>query len=180
MDTMENQSTGLAQDKTPLKGFFTQELRDIYGAEKQLAKALPKLREAATSPDLAMAFADHLNVTQNQIARLEQVFELLGEKPEVKKCDGMDGLLRESETIINDTETGSATRDVGLIVSAQKVEHYEIAAYGSLRQIAKTMGGLTEVTALLEQTLQEEKETDMLLSNLAETLINQDARQEIR
>jgi ferritin-like metal-binding protein YciE len=172
-------SAGLSKDLLPLSEFFKEELRDIYGAEKQLAQALPKLRKAATSPDLSMAFEDHLNVTQNQISRLEQIFEILGEKAEAKKCEGMEGLLKEGESVIRDTETGSATRDVGLIVSAQKVEHYEIAAYGSLRQLAKTIDK-AEISRMLEQTLQEEKETDMLLSNLAETLINQDASTELR
>lgn len=172
-------SSGLGKDQLPLTEFFVDELRDVYGAEKQLTVALPKLRKAATSPDLASAFADHLTVTQSQIARLEQIFQLLDRKPEAKKCEGMEGLLKEGESVIGHTEAGSATRDVGLIVSAQKVEHYEIAAYGSLRQLAKTIQK-TEISRLLEQTLQEEKETDMLLSNLAETLINQDATTELR
>lgn len=176
---MGNNESGLFQSKLPLREFFLEELRDIYGAEQQLTKALPKLRKAATSPDLAMAFEDHLLVTQNQIARLEQIFQLLDEKPDAKKCDGMEGLIKEGESVIKDTETGSATRDVGLIVSAQKVEHYEIAAYGSLRQLAKNIDK-TEVSRLLEETLEEEKATDMLLSNLAETLINQDASNEVR
>jgi ferritin-like metal-binding protein YciE len=126
-----------------------------------------------------MAFEDHLKVTQDHIARLEQIFELMGQKAEAKKCEGMEGLLKEGESVIRDTETGSATRDVGLIVSAQKVEHYEIAAYGSLRQLAKTIDK-ADISRLLEQTLEEEKATDMLLSNLAETLINQDAGTEVR
>ena len=172
-------SSGLGQDQLPLTEFFVDELRDIYGAEKQLAQVLPKLRAAATSPDLAMAFEDHLKVTQNHISRLEQIFQVLDRKAEAKKCEGMDGLIKEGETVIRDTEKGSATRDVGLIMSAQKVEHYEIAAYGTLRQVAKTIDK-EEISRLLEQTLQEEKETDMLLSNLAETLINQDASTEIR
>jgi ferritin-like metal-binding protein YciE len=172
-------SSGLTKDQLPLTEFFIEELRDVYGAENQLTKALPKLRKAATSPDLAMAFEDHLKVTQAQISRLEQIFELLGEKAEAKKCDGMEGLIKEGESVIQDTEAGSATRDVGLIISAQKVEHYEIAAYGSLRQLAKIINK-QEVSQLLEQTLQEEKETDMLLSNLAETLINQEAGTEVR
>ena len=172
-------SSGLGQDQLPLLEFFIDELRDIYGAEKQLAQVLPKLRTAATSPDLAMAFEDHLKVTQNHISRLEQIFQLLERKAEAKKCEGMDGLIKEGEAVIHDTEKGSATRDVGLIMSAQKVEHYEIAAYGTLRQVAKTIDK-GEISRLLEQTLREEKETDMLLSNLAETLINQDASTEIR
>jgi ferritin-like metal-binding protein YciE len=176
---MEKSSSGLLQDQLPLMEFFLEELRDIYGAEKQLTKALPKLKSAATSPDLAMAFDEHLKVTQTQITRLEQIFQLLDENPDAKKCEGMEGLIKEGESVIEDTEAGSATRDVGLIVSAQKVEHYEIAAYGSLRQLAKTINK-AEISQLLEQTLQEEKETDMLLSNLAETLINQDASREIR
>jgi len=172
-------TSGLSRDQLPLTEFFVEELSDVYGAEKQLTQVLPKLRKAATSPDLAMAFEDHLKVTQNHISRLEQIFEKLGRKPEAKKCEGMDGIIKEGETVIQHTEVGSATRDVGLIVSAQKVEHYEIAAYGSLRQLAKTIDK-NEISQLLEQTLQEEKETDMLLSNLAETLINQDASTEIR
>jgi ferritin-like metal-binding protein YciE len=175
MDTL----AGLSQDQLPLLEFFVDELRDIYGAEKQLAQALPKLRAAATSPDLAMAFADHLTVTQNHISRLEQIFQILDRKVEGKKCEGMDGLIHEGESVIQHTEKGSATRDVGLIMSAQKVEHYEIAAYGTLRQLAKTIDK-SEISELLEQTLLEEKETDMLLSNLAETLINQDASTEVR
>lgn len=175
---MENTSSALGKDQLPLTEFFVDELRDVYGAEKQLTQVLPKLRKAATSPDLAMAFEDHLKITNNQISRLEQIFELLGQKAEAKKCVGMEGLIKEGESVIQDTEVGSATRDVGLIVSAQKVEHYEIAAYGSLRQLAKTIDK-AEISRLLEQTLLEEKETDMLLSNLAETLINQDASTEI-
>jgi ferritin-like metal-binding protein YciE len=172
-------ASGIGKEELPLAVLFFEELRDIYGAEKQLTKALPKLRKAATSQDLAMAFEDHLRVTQNQISRLEQIFQALDKKPEEKKCEGMEGLLNEGESVIEDTEEGSATRDVGLIVSAQKVEHYEIAAYGSLRQLAKTIDK-AEISKLLEETLEEEKATDMLLSNLAETLINQDASMEIR
>jgi ferritin-like metal-binding protein YciE len=174
---MQQQSNQSNADQSMLTKFFVEELSDVLNAEKQLTAALPKMKEAATSPDLAMAFEDHLQVTNNQIARLEQVFQLLGESPEAKKCKGMEGLIEEGESVIEDTEAGTATRDVGLIVSAQKVEHYEIAAYGSLRQLARTIGR-QEITQLLEQSLQEEKETDMLLSNLAETLINQDASQE--
>jgi ferritin-like metal-binding protein YciE len=176
---METTSSGLTRDELPLTEFFVDELRDIYGAEKQLAQVLPRLRKSATSPDLSMAFEDHLKVTQVQISRLEQIFELLGRKVEAKKCEGMEGLIKEGESVIHDTEAGSATRDVGLIISAQKVEHYEIAAYGSLRQLAKNINK-AEISRLLEQTLQEEKETDMLLSNLAETLINQEASTEVR
>jgi ferritin-like metal-binding protein YciE len=175
----EKTSSGLVRDQLPLNEYFIEELRDVYGAEKQISTALPKMKKAATSPDLAMAFDDHLKVTQEQINRLEQIFELLGEPAEAKKCEAMAGILKEGDNVIADTEAGSATRDVGLIVSAQKVEHYEIAAYGSLRQLAKTINK-SEVSTLLEKTLQEEKETDMLLSNLAEMLINKDASNEAR
>ena len=176
---MEKTSSGLVRNELPLNEYFIEELRDVYGAEKQITKALPKMKQAATSPDLAMAFEDHLRITNEQIARLEQIFELLGEPAQAKKCEAMEGILKEGDSVIEDTEAGSATRDVGLIVSAQKVEHYEIAAYGSLRQLAKTIDK-SEVSTLLEQTLQEEKETDMLLSNLAEMLINKDASNETR
>lgn len=176
---MEKTSSGLERNELPLNEYFIEELRDVYGAEKQITKALPKMKQAATSPDLAMAFDDHLKITNEQIARLEQIFELLGEPVQAKKCEAMEGILKEGESVIEDTEAGSATRDVGLIVSAQKVEHYEIAAYGSLRQLAKTINK-SEVSTLLEKTLQEEKETDMLLSNLAEMLINKDASSEVR
>ena len=165
-------------DSSMLKTFFIEELSDVYDAEKQLTKALPKLQEAATSPDLSMAFADHLRVTENQIGRLEKIFAVLGESIEQKECKGMKGLIEEGEHVIADTDSGTATRDVALIIAAQKVEHYEIAAYGSLRQIAKTIGK-PEISELLEETLKEEKETDMLLSNLAEILINVEAKEEV-
>jgi ferritin-like metal-binding protein YciE len=165
-------------DHSMLNKFFIGELSDIYNAEKQLIKALPKLQESATSPDLAMAFEDHLIITLNQIARLEQVFKLLGQSPVEKNCKGMTGLIEEVESIISDTKSGTATRDVGLIVSAQKIEHYEMAAYSSMRQLAKTIGK-QEITKFLEETLQEEREADMLLSNLAEILISLDSKQEV-
>lgn len=173
---MKNPFTALKKDKLVLIDLFKEELRDIYGAEQQLAEALPRMKEAATSQDLALAFEDHLQVTQDQIKRLEKVFELLNEKPDSKKCKGVAGLIAEAEEVIKETTEGTATRDVGLIISAQKVEHYEIAAYGSLRQIAMSIS--SEISALLEETLQEEKETDMLLSNLADMMINSDAQKE--
>jgi ferritin-like metal-binding protein YciE len=174
---MKNIFAALRQeDKLVLLELFKEELRDIYGAEKQLTEALPKMKEAASSPDLALAFEDHLHVTEDHIKRLEKVFSILGEKADSKKCKGIAGLIEESEEVIKNTSDGTATRDVGLIISAQKVEHYEIAAYGSLRQLAKSIS--PEVSALLETTLQEEKETDMLLSNLADMMINADAAKE--
>jgi ferritin-like metal-binding protein YciE len=161
-------------DQPMLKKLFMDELKDIYGAEKQLVKALPEMADAANSQDLVAAFADHLRVTENQVSRLEKVFQLLGEEPSAKECKGMKGIVEEGKHIIKDTEKGTATRDVGLIMAAQKVEHYEIAAYGSLRQLARLVN-LAEVTALLEETLAEEKETDMVLSNMADMFVNKQA-----
>jgi ferritin-like metal-binding protein YciE len=165
------------ENQSMLQDFFIDELRDIYWAEKHLVKALPKFQKAATSEELANAFADHLAVTEEQVSRLEQVFELLEEKPRGKKCEAMEGLVKEAESIIKDTEEGTSTRDVALIISAQKVEHYEIAAYGGLCTLAKTLGN-EEIASLLGETLEEEKETDELLTQLAENNINQTAAME--
>lgn len=166
------------ENQSMLQELFVDLLRDIYWAEKHLVKALGKLEKAATSEELATAFADHLAVTQEQVARVEQVFEMLGEKPRGKKCEGMEGLVKESESVIEDTEEGTSTRDAGLIISAQKVEHYEIAAYGSLVQLAKTLGK-DDIANVLAEILEEEKETDELLTTLAENNINQAAQQEV-
>ncbi len=160
-----------------LRQFFVDEIKDIYWAEKHLTKALPKMQKAATSEELANAFAAHLEQTQEQVARLEEVFDLLGEKPQAKKCEAMAGIVEEAQTIIDDTDEGTATRDVGLILAAQKVEHYEIATYGGLAQLAKTLD-LIEIKNLLGQTLDEEKETDELLTGIAENHINYEAKAE--
>lgn len=165
------------ENNSMLQELFLEELRDIYSAEKQLVKALPKMEKAASSEELANAFSEHLSVTQEQVSRLEQVFELLEEKPRAKKCEAMEGLIREAESVMEDTEEGTSTRDVALIIAAQKVEHYEIAAYGGLATLAKTMG-INQVKELLGQTLEEEKETDELLTQLAENNINAAASQE--
>lgn len=165
------------ESNSMLRDLFVEELRDIYWAEKHLVKALPRLEKASSSEELANAFAEHEAVTQEQVSRLEQIFELLGEKARGKKCEAMEGLVKEAESVIEDTEEGSWTRDVALIIAAQKVEHYEIAAYGGLATLAKTMGK-TEIKDLLGQTLDEEKEADELLSQLAETNINQSASHE--
>lgn len=162
---------------TQLEKLFQDQLKDIYWAEKHLTKALPKMQKAATSEELKTAIDDHLAQTEEQIARLEQVFELLEKKPQAKKCDGMEGLVKEGESIIEETEDGSATRDAGIIMAAQKVEHYEIATYGSLVQLAKTMGN-EEVAEILQTTLDEEKETDVLLTQIAESNVNWEAEQE--
>ncbi len=160
-----------------LQELFIEELRDIYWAEKHLVKALPKMEKASSSEELANAFADHLAATEEHVSRLEQVFELLGEKPRGKKCEAMEGLVKEAESVMEDTEEGTSTRDVALIIAAQKVEHYEIAAYGGLATLAKTMGK-PEIKDILGQTLEEEKETDEILTQLAESSINQQANKE--
>lgn len=166
------------ENNSMLLELFIDELRDIYWAEKHLVKALPKMEKAASSEELANAFAEHLAVTQEQVSRLEEVFELLGEKARGKKCDAMEGLVKEAESVIEDTEEGTSTRDVALIIAAQKVEHYEIATYGGLATLAKNLGR-NEIKELLGQTLDEEKETDELLTQLAENNINQSASQEM-
>jgi ferritin-like metal-binding protein YciE len=170
-------ATSGSQDSSMLQEFILDSLKDIYWAEKHLTKALPKLLKAATSEELKQAFQEHTTVTQEQVARLEQVFEILGKKPQAKKCEAMEGLTKEAESVIEETEKGSKTRDVGLIMAAQKVEHYEIATYGSLVQITKTMG-MTEIADILAETLAEEKETDQLLTDIAENNINLQAEAE--
>ena len=162
-----------------LREFFIDELKDIYWAEKHILKALPKMKKAATSPELKDAFEDHLTVTQTQVERLEEVFDLMGEKAQGKKCDAMEGIVAEGEEIIADTEEGTATRDVGLILAAQKVEHYEIATYGGLAQLARTLGE-DEAADLLEETLAEEKETDETLTEIAENDVNYEASEETK
>jgi ferritin-like metal-binding protein YciE len=157
--------------------FFVDELKDIYWAEKHLVKALPKMKKAATSPELAAAFDKHTAETQVHIETLEKAFELLGEKPVAKKCDAMAGLLEEANSIIEDTEKGTMIRDAGLILAAQKVEHYEIATYGTLKVFAANMGQ-SDVEALLAQTLENEKATDVALTTLAESAINEPAAAE--
>ncbi len=160
-----------------LHDFFCDELKDIYWAEKHLVKTLPKMKKAATSPDLQKAFADHLETTKTHVERLEKVFELLGKKAQAKKCEAMAGITKEGEDIIEETEKGTATRDVGLILAGQKVEHYEISTYGGLAQLARTLG-LGGVAELLEDTLAEEKDADELLTQVAEESVNYDAGSE--
>lgn len=157
-----------------LEEFFHDEIKDIYWAEKKLVQTLPKMAKAATSEKLKTAFTSHLDQTREHVARLEQVFQLLGHKPQAKKCDAMEGITEEGASIIEDTEDGTSTRDVALILAGQKAEHYEIATYGGLAQIAKTLGH-NDVARILETTLKEEKETDQTLTKLAETSVNQDA-----
>jgi ferritin-like metal-binding protein YciE len=164
-------ATAGKSEETMLKELFIDELKDIYWAEKHLTKALPKMKKAATSEELANAFDEHLAVTEEQIGRLEEVFEMLEMTPRAKKCEAMEGLVEEAQGIIEDLPKGTAVRDAGLIIAGQKVEHYEIAAYGSLVQLAKTMGE-NDIAELLQQTLDEEKEADQTLTELAVSGIN--------
>lgn len=170
-------SAGKGATDSGLKEFFIDELKDIYWAEKHLVKTLPKMKKAATSPELQDAFAEHLEVTKTHVTRLEDVFEALGQKAQAKKCDAMEGITKEGESIIEETEAGTSTRDVGLILAGQKVEHYEISTYGGLRQLAITLG-LDDVADILAQTLEEEKETDEKLTEIAENSVNYEAAEE--
>ncbi|MFN2437759.1 MAG: ferritin-like domain-containing protein [Chitinophagaceae bacterium] len=170
-------NAAFAKEETKLKELFIEELKDIYSAEKQLTKALPKMSKAATSEELRTAFDEHLAVTEEQIGRVEQAFERLDMTPRAKKCEAMEGLVKEAQGVIEDTDEGTATRDVALIIAAQKVEHYEIATYGSLVQLAKTMGN-EDIAQLLQLTLDEEKEADETLTELAMSGININAENE--
>ena len=160
-----------------LEEFFHDEIKDIYWAEQKLVKTLPKMAKAATSEELKKAFTDHLAQTKEHVARLEQVFDLLGHKPQAKKCDAMEGITEEGASVIEDTKEGTSTRDVALILAGQKAEHYEIATYGGLAQIAKTLGH-NDIAKILDKTLQEEKKTDATLTLLAENTVNEDASEE--
>ena len=171
------QQDSQATKESPLEKFFTEQLQDIYYAEQQLVKGLAELQQAATTDELEEAFEEHIRMTQRQVKRLEKVFRLIGKEPEGKKCEAMDGLLKEARSIISDTKEGSMTRDAALIIAAQKVEHYEIATYGGLVQLAITMG-LNRAAELLKKTLNEEEETDLMLTDIAESHINMEAEDE--
>ncbi|HEX6430707.1 MAG TPA: ferritin-like domain-containing protein [Niastella sp.] len=170
-------SAGKMDNQSLLRKFFIDELQDIYWAEKHLVKELPKMQKAATSEELADAFGDHQAATEEHVSRLEEVFKMMGETAKAKKCEAMDGLVKEAQQIIEDTEEETATRDVALIMAAQKVEHYEIATYGSLVQLAKTIN-MNDVAEVLAETLQEEKEADELLTSIAESGINEEGATE--
>ncbi len=165
------------KDKSALLKLFTDEVKDIYWAEKHLVKALPKMAKGATSEELTAAIEKHIGETEVHIERLEQVFGVLGIKPQAKKCDAMAGLIEEGQGILEDTDEGTMTRDAGIISAAQKVEHYEIATYGTLRVLAMTLG-LNDAAELLEATLEEEKTTDVGLTVIAEGFVNEAAAQE--
>ena len=163
-------SSAKSEEATGLKDLFEDSLKDIYWAEKALTKALPKMIKKATSAELVTALTDHLNVTMEQVTRLEQVFNSIGVKPQAKKCEAMEGLIKEAGEIMESTAQG-VVRDAGIILAGQKVEHYEIATYGTLCAFAKILGE-NEAADMLLQSLNEEKEADHKLSEVAETSIN--------
>jgi ferritin-like metal-binding protein YciE len=175
--TNKANNNGRENQGSLLEKFFTDELKDIYYAEQQLLKAIPRLAQASSTEELEDAFNDHLKQTERHVKRLEKVFQIIGKNPEGKKCEAMDGLIKESESIISETKQGSMTRDAALIIAAQKVEHYEIATYGGLVQLALTLG-LNRCADLLDKTLLEEEDTDALLTEIAENYINIQAEEE--
>ena len=152
-----------------LKELFIDEMKDIYWAEQHLAKALPKMIKGATSDELKQAISDHLEQTKNHVTRLESAFESIGEKAKAVKCEAMAGLLKEAEELLTETEKGTEVRDVAIISAAQKVEHYEIASYGTLKTLAGNLG-FTDAAKLFNETLEEEKAADAMLSQVADTV----------
>lgn len=168
-----NTSESGSMQESQLMKLFEDELKDIYWAEKALTKAIPKMIKNATSEDLIAALESHLEETVEQVSRIEQVFEIIGKKATAKKCEAMAGLIEEAQAIMEEAEAG-AMCDAGIISAGQKVEHYEIASYGTLCQFAATLG-LNDVKDILGQTLDEEKAADEKLSEVAESAINIEA-----
>lgn len=159
------------QNPSALDALFLNGIMDMYWAENHLVKALPKMVNAAGSGPLKTAFADHLQATMEHVSRLEQVFKLLGAKARAKKCDAMDGLTMEGEGIMEETEEGTTARDIGLIMAGRKVEHYEMSSYSGLISLA-AKSGKEDISKILEKTLQEEIESEELLSNIADQVMN--------
>jgi len=162
--------------ETNFASLFQEELQDIYNAEQQIVQALPKLKEAASSEELVAAFEEHLDVTRGQVKRLDKIFQSLGIKPGGETCEGMQGLLKEGDKLIAEIPK-SAVLDAALIGAAQKVEHYEISAYGTARTMAEMLGE-EEAAELLEETLEEEKETDETLTEIAEGIMSSNSSDE--
>jgi len=153
-----------------MEELFFEQIKDLYDAEERLVKALPKMAEAATSEELRGAFEQHLRQTRGHVSRLESVFAEIGEEPAKETCDAMKGLIKEGEDMIDNIDP-SALRDAGLIAAANRVEHYEMAAYGTAREIAKALG-LSRAAQFLDETLVEEKEADAKLTEIAEAKVN--------
>jgi len=166
----------MAKEPKKLDELFHDTLKDIYYAEKKILTALPKMVKAAQNPDLKAAFEKHESETEEQVGRLEQVFELIDKKAQGKKCPAIDGIIAEGQEIAKEYK-GSPALDPGLLAAAQAVEHYEISRYGTLRTWAQELG-LQQAVGLLEATLREEEKTDEALSELAETCVNQEGQQE--
>ena len=162
-----------------LENFFLDQVKDIYYAEQHLLKALDEMKAACTTEELEDAFTHHRSQTERHVKRLERIFQQMKLEPEGKKCEAIDGLIKEARSIIKETKSGSMTRDAALIIAAQKVEHYEIATYGGLLQLAITLGK-TRAATLLDKTLQEEEDTDHLLTMIAENDINLEAEKEMQ
>ena len=160
-----------------LEMLLSEELKDMYGAESHQLMILPVMKRAASSLKLKSVLAGHLDCTQDHVRSLQEVFEKMGQKADARKSEAILGITRECETVIASTASGTATRDAGLILAAQKLEHYEIAAYGSLAQLARTLE-LDDIADILETILLEEKEADDLLTSLAENYINLEASRE--
>lgn len=156
-----------------IEDLFLDELKDLYSAEKQITKALPKLVKAASTPELSAAFDSHLQETKGHVERLEEIFQKLGKRGAGKTCEGMKGVLEEGSEVIQEIEKGPI-RDAGLIAAAQRVEHYEIAGYGSVRSFAQLLGK-TDIVELLEETLEEEKAADEKLTKISES-VNHEAQ----
>ncbi|WP_205511291.1 ferritin-like domain-containing protein [Longitalea arenae] len=181
-ETTESKKKGGMQqgaDESPsyLQRFFIDQVKDMYYAEQELLKAMPEIKNAATTEELEDAIEDHMRQTQRHVKRLEKIFHMIGQKPEGKRCEAMDGLIKECKTIIRETEENTMTRDAALIIAAQKIEHYEIASYGGLVALALTMG-MERAADILDKTLAEEEMNDQLLTDIAETYINVEAEHE--
>jgi ferritin-like metal-binding protein YciE len=170
-NTHQNGKSPIADNYYFLQDFFYDELKDIYWTEKHLVKALSKMQKAATTEKLKQAIGDHLEKTKVHITRLEDIFEKTGQKPIAKKCEAIAGITEEGEIIIDDTKEGTPSRDAGIILAAQKAERYEIATYGGLVQLAKTLER-DDLVDILKATLDEEKQADADLTRIAESGIN--------
>lgn len=165
------------QEYSQLEEFLVDALKDIYWAEKHLVKAIPKMIDATTTEELRKVFEEHLEQTKDHVTKLEKAFELMDEKVQAKKCEAIEGITKEAESIIDETTEGSMTRDAGLILAAQKVEHYEIATYGTLIRLASAIGH-QDVADIFSTILDEEKEADITLTGVAENNINLEAAHE--
>jgi ferritin-like metal-binding protein YciE len=168
---------GSEESPSYLQKFFLDQVKDMYYAEQELLKAMPEMKNAATTEELEDAIDEHMKQTQRHVKRLEKVFHMIGQKPEGKRCEAMDGLIKELKTILRETEENTMTRDAALIIAAQKIEHYEIASYGGLVALAITLG-LERAADILDKTLMEEETTDQMLTDIAEAYINVEAEHE--